>query len=104
MAEIKEIIISNLKSYRKDTGISQAKLAEKCNLSTSYIAEIEMGRSYPSIKSLEAIAKALDIKTYQLLLDSEDTPTQNDLLNNIEKDITKSFESVVKSILNKHRN
>ena len=105
MTEIKNIIIYNLKYYRKIAGLSQAKLAERCNLSTSFIGEIEMGRSIPSIKTLETIAQALNIKTYQLLLDLENTtaPTKEDLLNKLENELSNSMSALIKSIIGKYR-
>jgi transcriptional regulator with XRE-family HTH domain len=47
------------------------KLAELCEVSTSYIGEIEIGRKYPSVGTFQRIADALKIKPYKLLMDSE---------------------------------
>lgn len=48
------------------------KLAELANLSSGYIGDIEAGKTSPSIKSLEAIAKALQVKPYLLLISKQD--------------------------------
>jgi len=61
-----EIFITNLKDYRKLLKISQAKLAEKCDSSQAYIAEIEVGKKFPSPDMIEKIASALDVESYRL--------------------------------------
>ncbi|WP_143809519.1 helix-turn-helix domain-containing protein, partial [Oenococcus oeni] len=40
----------------------QAQLAEKASLPQSTVARIELGDNYPSSKTLQAIAKALNKK------------------------------------------
>ena len=61
-----------MKKYRKEKSYSQMKLAEKCDTSTSYIGEIEIGRKFPSIEMIESICQALEIKPYQLFLEEDD--------------------------------
>jgi transcriptional regulator with XRE-family HTH domain len=55
-----------MKENRRKLGLSQAKLAEKADLSTQYIAMIELKRKFPSPETLEQIAKALEIDTPEL--------------------------------------
>jgi len=61
-----ELFIINLKDYRKTRGISQSKLAELCDSSQAYIAEIEVGKKFPSPEMIERIAAALDLESYCL--------------------------------------
>jgi transcriptional regulator with XRE-family HTH domain len=63
---IQELFISNLKDYRKLRRISQLQLAEKCNSSQTYIAEIEVGKKFPSLDMIERIAAVLEIESYHL--------------------------------------
>lgn len=51
--------------------LTQADLAAKCMLSTSFIAEIELCHKFPSPEVLERIANGLNLLPYQLFL-SED--------------------------------
>lgn len=52
---------NKVKVFRKEKGINQKKLAQMAGISNSFLCDIEVGRTSPSIKTLEAIAKALDI-------------------------------------------
>ena len=61
-----ELFIVNLKDYRKSYKISQAKLAELCQSSQAYIAEIEVGKKFPSPDMIEKIASAFNIESYCL--------------------------------------
>jgi transcriptional regulator with XRE-family HTH domain len=63
---IQELFIINLKDYRKLRQISQFQLAEKCDSSQTYIAEIEVGKKFPSPAMIERIASALAIESYFL--------------------------------------
>jgi len=61
-----EVFLANLKNFRKVRNISQAKLAELCESSQKYIAEIEVGKKFPSPSMIERIASALNIESYYL--------------------------------------
>ena len=95
---LREIFIFNLKKYRKEKNFSQMKLAEKCNTSTSYIGEIEIGRKFPSIEMIESICQALEVKPYQLFLEENDyiikkiSPERTDnLIKNLQTIIEKTI-------------
>ena len=61
-----ELFIINLKDFRKSRKLSQAKLAEICESSQAYIAEIEVGKKFPSPDMIERIACALEVESYCL--------------------------------------
>ncbi|MDR1836741.1 MAG: helix-turn-helix domain-containing protein [Treponema sp.] len=61
-----ELFIINLKELRKNNKISQAKLANLCGSTQAYIAEIEVGKKFPSPDMIERIASALNIESYCL--------------------------------------
>lgn len=60
-----------MKRGRKLMRLTQVGLAAKCLLSTSFVAEIELRRKFPSPEVLERIAHALNMLPYQLFLDEE---------------------------------
>ena len=70
--EMMKIFVFNMKKYRKKRQISQMKLAEMLNTSTSYIGEIEISSRIPSMSMVERIAKALDVEPFRLFLDDKD--------------------------------
>lgn len=66
----------NIKKYRKMSKLTQHELAEKTNLSRSYIADIENDRYNPSVDTLKSIAKALDVPVHYLI-EENDTEQKN---------------------------
>lgn len=54
-------IASRIASVRKSLGLSQAEVARRLGWSPPNYARIEKGRFTPSLKSLEAIAEALEV-------------------------------------------
>jgi transcriptional regulator with XRE-family HTH domain len=66
MTDLKKVLAANMKLYRKSLDISQEKLAEMVNISDNYVALIETGKRFPSVKMLERIAKALQKDTVEL--------------------------------------
>lgn len=55
--------------YRKFRGYTQEDLAERAGVSTTFIGMVEAPNLYkaPSLKTLYAIATALDVPVYKLL-------------------------------------
>lgn len=50
-----------LKKYRLNTGLSQEKLAELCDLDRTYISMLERGKRQPSISTIFEIGKVLEV-------------------------------------------
>ena len=66
MTNLKKLLGSNIKIYRNNCGLSQAKLAECAGTATNYIAAIESGRRFPSLNIMEKIAMSLKIDVPEL--------------------------------------
>ncbi len=64
----------NLRRFRDEKGISQERLAFDCRLHRTYISGVERGVRNPTVVVLEKIAKALKIRSGQLL---DDVPPRN---------------------------
>jgi transcriptional regulator with XRE-family HTH domain len=56
-----------IRTYRKQRGLTQEKLAEKADLHHNFIGEVERGNMEISLGSLLKIAKALGVKVRDLV-------------------------------------
>ncbi|MDR0503718.1 MAG: helix-turn-helix transcriptional regulator [Treponema sp.] len=65
---LKHTFILNLRKFRNSRGFSQMKLAELCDTSPNYIAEIEIGRRFPSLKLIEKIGDVLNVEPYRFFI------------------------------------
>ncbi|MDR1619009.1 MAG: helix-turn-helix domain-containing protein [Treponema sp.] len=108
---LRDIFIVNLKKYRKARGVSQMKLAELCDSSTSYIGQIEIGGKFPSVEMIEKIAKSLQIKPHLLFVDEFEADVQaaglkpfpelSVMPERIKKDLVRQLTAAVTRIVKK---
>ena len=71
-SHIRSVIAQNVKKYRKLNNLTQEALAEAAEVSNTYIANIECGKSWISDKTAEKIAQALHIDEYLLFVPEEE--------------------------------
>jgi transcriptional regulator with XRE-family HTH domain len=62
MKTTKELLGARIKELRKGRQLSQDQLSEKINIDPKHLSRIEVGKSYPSLDTLEKIAKALGVE------------------------------------------
>ena len=102
---IRHIVAANVKKYRKLSNMTQDKLAEKADISTTYVANIECGKTWISDKTLEKISKSLHIETYQLFIPEDyERKTPRNRFRNIRTLIEKdrqAFHSFADSFCDK---
>lgn len=65
--ELRAVLSKNIKILRDRRNWSQNVLAEKAELSTVYLSDIERGNKWPYIDKMIKIASALEIEVYDLL-------------------------------------
>lgn len=71
MATIQNLIGNNLRFFRKARGFTQEHLAQRVQVSPSYIGYLERGEKTPSLDLLHRLAQALGIESAQLLQGTE---------------------------------
>ena len=101
MTNLRQLVAYNIKQQRRKSGISQAKLAEKAEASTQYIAMIELERKFPSPEMLEKLAAALGIDTLELFtpppFPAENLKDfQDAMMVELENALTRSINKAVK--------
>ncbi len=62
MRTTKELLGARIKELRKRRGLTQDQLAEQVDLATRYISLIEVGRSAPSLETIDNIARVLEVE------------------------------------------
>jgi transcriptional regulator with XRE-family HTH domain len=92
MTDLQKLLASNMKVYRSFLGLSQAKLAERINTASNYIALIEIGKRFPSPQMLDRIAKALEIEASQLF---SKRPSEEELIRKLHKELIADINQVI---------
>jgi transcriptional regulator with XRE-family HTH domain len=66
MTDIRKVLAANIKAFRKEQGLTQAKLAEQAGTATHYIAMIEGCKNFPSPDMITRIAAVFGKDTVDL--------------------------------------
>ena len=106
--DIRKLLSQNIKRYRKRKGWSQAKLAEKMDISTNYLSDIERKKGWVSPFSLAKLANALEIEVFELFkpqeATTEDTQEKlNKCLEDFSTSLKVSFEKSIVDSMEKIR-
>jgi len=60
-------LAKNVRSFRKDHGLSQEELADLCELHRTYIGSVEREERNVSLSTLEVLARAIGVSVPELL-------------------------------------
>ncbi|CAF1719896.1 HTH-type transcriptional regulator SinR [Bacillus subtilis] len=90
-----------IKAIRKERKLTQVQLADKANLSRSYLADIERDRYNPSLSTLESVAGALGVQV-SAIVGEENVIKEEPVEYNAkeEKDIAKRMEEIRRDLEN----
>lgn len=66
MGDTKKLIGVRIKSIRGSKGLTQESLAEKMDINTVYLSNIERGRANPTLDMLIKFADALKVEMWEL--------------------------------------
>jgi transcriptional regulator with XRE-family HTH domain len=105
---LRDILKVNIKKYRRRRNWSQFTLADKIDISTNFLADIEAGNTWVSAQTLVKFAKIFEIEAYELLkpeketANSEQSPetgNANTLIKRFSQDLTVAVqESIEKAV------
>jgi len=91
-----------MRENRQRLGMTQAELAEKADISTNFVAMIELKHKFPSPEILERIAAALGVETSALFSESEsNTEAMERLRQAILGDLDRVIETAVDKAIDK---
>ena len=98
-----------IKNARKRIGLTQERLAEYANISSTHLSNIENGRTHFSLEVLIDLINALSVRPDELLCDSVEhsgdiyiTEVQT-LLSNCTNDEFRFVIDIMKNALNSYR-
>ena len=66
--ELKKSLGKNIKFLRFRRHLSQAELAEKANISVTFLSNVERGNNFPKAGTLCSLSEALDVQVWELYL------------------------------------
>jgi transcriptional regulator with XRE-family HTH domain len=96
--ELRAVLGRGIRFYRKQRRLSQADLAERANISITFLSKIERGIKFPTSDSLSGIANGLGVEVYELFRRDDSPVEQNCLFERFKKDITRNVQDALDAV------
>jgi len=100
--EIKAALGKNIKFLRFRNHCSQAELAEKVDISISFLSNIERGLKFPKPDILSQIAEALGVKVYELFKTDLVPDDSKELITRFSEDITQKVNQAMEVVFKQY--
>lgn len=97
-----ELLGKHIRKKRKEKKYTLEQLAEKLDVSTTFIGQIERAKGIPSLETLVKIANVLEISTDSLLFGDLNAEAGKDYFIKKIEDLTQNYTSKEKEILIKN--
>jgi transcriptional regulator with XRE-family HTH domain len=85
--DIKKALGQNIKYFRFHRQLSQADLAEKAEISITFLSNIERGLKYPKAQVLGQIARGLNVDVWELFKSDISPDESRDWVNRLTSDM-----------------
>jgi transcriptional regulator with XRE-family HTH domain len=99
---IKDTLGKNIKFFRARRGLSQAGLAEKADMSITFLSTIERGVKFPMPDVLSKIADALGVEVNELFLANVETGEKAEILSHLCEDMTKNVNLAMAEVFKRY--
>jgi len=96
--ELKRTLGKNIKFFRFRRQISQAMLAEKANISITFLSNLERGNNYPKAGTLCNLAAALDVQVWELFKGKGTSEEANALVDRISEDFVRHVNLAMETV------
>ena len=100
--DIKSTLGKNIKFFRFRKGFSQADLAEKVDISITFLSNIERGLKFPKPDILSRIAPALDVEVYELFKAQIVPESNKDLIHRLAEDVSKNVNTAMQGVFKQY--
>ena len=86
----KKLLGVRIKELRKTRGLSQEQLSGKIDIDPKHLSRLEVGRSLPSLDTLEKLANALQVDLrdfFEFAHEAKNTKELKEIINNLLKEV-----------------
>ncbi len=97
-----ELLGTKIRNRRKEKNYTLEQLAEKLDVSTTFIGQIERAKGIPSLETLVKIANVLEISTDSLLFGDLNNRSGNNHFIKSVAELTETFTPKEKELLLKN--
>ena len=95
--DVRTLLGRRIQFYRKQRQFSQAVLAEKADISITFLSKIERGIRYPTSDTLSGIANGLELELCDLFRQDDMPADHQNMLDRLQNDVMKTVETIFKA-------
>jgi len=96
--DVRTLLGKQVQFFRKKRQLSQAALAERAEISITFLSNIERGVKYPTSDTLSGIANGLGVELHELFKEDEKPILQKNQFERFKIDITKNVIKTLETI------
>ena len=100
--EIKNNLGKNIKYFRFHRQLSQAALAEKADISVTFLSNMERGKMFPKVETLSRITKSLDVEVHELFRADRVSKDDKEMMNRLSEDMTKNVNLAMTEVFKQY--
>ena len=100
--ELKAILGKNVKFFRYRKEYSQADLAEKIDISITFLSNIERGLKFPKPDIITRIAEGLEIDVYELFKVDIIPENNKEIINRLSKDMSNKVNLAINDVFKQY--
>jgi transcriptional regulator with XRE-family HTH domain len=100
--EIKDILGRNIKYFRFHRQLSQSALAEKADISVTFLSNIERGKMFPKVETLSRITESLGVAVFELFRDDLVPEDNKEMMSRLSEDMTKNVNLAMAEVFKQY--
>jgi transcriptional regulator with XRE-family HTH domain len=100
--EIKNILGRNIKYFRFHRQLSQSELAEKADISITFLSNIERGKMFPKVETLSRLTKSLNVSVFELFKDDLVPKDDKEMMNRLSEDMAKNVNLAMAEVFKQY--
>jgi transcriptional regulator with XRE-family HTH domain len=99
---IKDTLGKNIKFLRFRRQYSQAVLAEKADISITFLSNIERGNKFPKPEILSKIAESLNVEVFELFKTDIVPQDSTELITCLSEDISRTLNAALRDVFKRY--
>lgn len=99
---IPEILAANIKRRRAELDLTQSQLAERLDISSTYMGELEIASKNASLEVIQRLSEALSMRPYEMFFETgiDDRPSDSrEAIRKLTREATAVLNKTVKVTL-----
>ena len=100
--KIKAILGRNVKFFRNHRGLSQSELADRAEISVTFLSNIERGIMFPKVETLSRLTTSLEVEVYDLFKTDIVDKDQKEMMNRFTSDIKDTLNIALDNVITKY--